>query len=164
MGNIFVISDLHFGHRNMAIRRGFSSAEEHDQHIITQWNKTVTKRDTIWILGDISMERSTEYHKLSLLKGIKKIVLGNHDMCKPSHNVELLKHVNSVCGAVTDTKKGYIFTHIPIHPNEFYRFKVNIHGHVHENTLEDNRYINVCCEVIDYTPQLLNDILKQKTE
>lgn len=30
MGNVYVISDLHFGHKYMAIRRGFKSVEDHD--------------------------------------------------------------------------------------------------------------------------------------
>ena len=159
MGNTFIISDLHFGHRNMAFHRGFQSVEEHDQHIIDCWNNVVTKGDTVWILGDISMEKATEYHKLGLLKGYKKVVLGNHDMCKPSHNVEMLKYVNAICGAVTNKSKGYILTHIPIHEFELQRFKKNIHGHVHENTISDSKYVNVSCEVINYTPQLLSDLL-----
>ena len=159
MGNKFIISDLHFGHRNMAFHRGFQSVEEHDQHIIDCWNNVVNKGDTVWVLGDISMEKATEYHKLGLLKGYKKVVLGNHDMCKTSHNTEMLKYVNAICGAVTNKGKGYILTHIPIHEFELQRFKKNIHGHVHENTINDKRYVNVSCEVVNYTPQLLSDLL-----
>ena len=143
----------------MAIHRGFQSVEEHDQHIIDCWNKVVKKGDTVWILGDISMEKATEYHKIGLLKGYKKVVLGNHDMCKPSHNAEMLKYVNAICGAVTNKSKGYILTHIPIHEFELERFRKNIHGHVHENTINDNRYVNVSCEAVNYTPVLLSDLL-----
>ena len=160
MGNIYVISDLHFGHRNMAYHRGFTSIEEHDQHIIDCWNSVAKKGDTVWILGDISRGKSSEYHKLGLLKGYKKVILGNHDLCKPTHNVELLRYVNSVGGAVTNKSKGYILTHIPIHPYELERFNVNIHGHVHTNTIDDSRYINVSCENVNYTPQLLNNLLQ----
>lgn len=148
MGNVYLISDLHFGHENMAIKRGFSSAEEQDNHIIECWNKVVNKKDVVWILGDITMERPHHYHLLDELKGFKKVVLGNHD--KPQHVPELLKYVNSVCGMIK--YKGYILTHCPIHPSEIERFGGNIHGHVHENSLEDSRYINVSCEAVDYTP------------
>lgn len=142
------ISDLHFGHLNMALKRGFQNVEEHDQHIIDRWNATVSKHDTVFILGDITMEKSQHYDKLKLLKGYKKVILGNHDM--PQHVPKLLEHVNSVSGMV---KLGlYILTHCPIHESELHRFKGNIHGHVHENTLNDSRYINVSCEAIDYTP------------
>lgn len=159
MGKLYVISDLHFGHKNMAIKRGFESVEDHDNHIISSWNSVVKKGDTIWILGDVSMEKASEYHKLYLLKGYKKVVLGNHDLCKVSHNSEMLKYVACICGAVTNKGKGYILTHIPIHPCELERFKVNIHGHVHSNTIPDHRYINVCCEAIDYKPVQLDSLL-----
>lgn len=154
MGQEFIISDLHFGHSNMALKRGFSSSEEQDQFIITQWNKVISKGDTVWILGDITMEKSKYYYLLDELKGYKKVILGNHD--KPAHIPELLKHVNSVCGMIKH--KGFILTHCPIHESELGRYNKNIHGHVHENSLEDNRYINVSCEVINYTPVLLSSL------
>jgi calcineurin-like phosphoesterase family protein len=151
----FVISDPHLGHTNMALRRGFNSAEEHDNYIISKWNGVVKKNDTVYILGDIAMENSRYYYKLALLNGIKKTILGNHE--SPQHILELLKYVNSVCSSYTE--KNCILTHIPIHPIEMSRYRKNIHGHVHENTIDDNRYVNVSCEVIDYTPQLLNNYI-----
>lgn len=154
MLEIFTISDLHFSHRNMAIKRGFQDEIEHDNFIIKQWNRVVSKKDTVWILGDITMEKATPYILLNELNGYKKVVLGNHD--KPQHVPELLKYVNSVCGMVQ--YKGFIFTHCPIHESEIHRFSKNIHGHIHENSLSDNRYINVSCEVVNYTPILINEI------
>lgn len=154
-GKVFFISDLHFGHQSMAVKRGFSSFLDHDAHIIKCWNSVVGKGDTVWVLGDISMEKAGSYQLLSILKGYKKVVLGNHD--KPQHVWELLKYVNSVCGAIK--YKDYILTHIPIHPCEVDRFKGNIHGHVHENSIDDKRYINVSCEVVNYTPILISSIL-----
>lgn len=155
MGNVFVISDLHLSHKNMAIKRGFIDEHDQDEEIIAKWNSVVTKGDTVWILGDITMERSSPYHLLSRLKGYKKVVLGNHD--KPQHVPELLKYVNSVCGMVK--YKHAIFTHCPIHNSEVSRFSLNVHGHVHENSLDDARYVNVSAEVVDYTPVLLTKIL-----
>lgn len=163
MSKVFIISDLHFSHLNMAKRRGFDSIEEHDNFIIERWNQTVKTKDVVWILGDITMEKSGPYKLLDRLNGIKKVVLGNHD--KPQHVPELLKHVNHVCS--TFTKKQFIFTHIPIHTNELdYRFKKNIHGHLHSNLVKtnneiDDRYINVSCECIDFTPVELNTIINK---
>lgn len=154
MGRVFVISDLHFGHTSMAIKRGFKDELEHDEHIITKWNNTISKRDTVWILGDITMEKKTSYYLLDRLNGFKKVVLGNHD--RPKDVPELLKYVNCVSGMVK--YKGFILTHCPIHECEIERFTKNIHGHVHENSLDDERYVNVSCEVIDYTPILISEI------
>jgi calcineurin-like phosphoesterase family protein len=148
MGNIFLISDLHFGHRNMAIKRGFKDEIEHDNFIIQKWNSVVDKKDTVWILGDITMEKATSYPLLDKLNGFKKVVLGNHD--QPQHIPALLKYVNSVCGLIK--YKGFILSHCPIHETEIERYYKNIHGHVHENSLNDDRYINVSCEAVNYTP------------
>lgn len=163
MSKIFIISDLHLSHTNMAIKRGFSTAEEHDDHIIEKWNSVVTKKDTVWILGDITMEKTSPYHLLDKLKGIKNVVLGNHDM--PQHVPKMLEHVNKVCS--TFKKKGVIFTHIPIHTQEIGRFSKNIHGHLHENKVmrteefPDDRYINVSCECVDFTPIELNTLINK---
>lgn len=154
MGNVYFISDLHFNHENMAIKRGFNNAQEMNDHIIKCWNSVVNKKDTVWILGDITMEKTQGYELLDELKGFKKVVLGNHD--RPQHVPELLKYVNSVSGMVK--YKGHILTHCPIHESETERFIKNVHGHVHENSImteliePDERYLNVSCEVINYTP------------
>lgn len=145
---IYGISDLHFGHKSMAIKRGFDSEEEHDQHIIESWNSIIKKIDTVFILGDITMEKKQGYIYLDKLRGYKKVILGNHDM--PQHIPELLKYVNSVCGMFK--YKDSILTHCPIHESEINRFKFNYHGHVHENSLPDERYVNLSAEVLNYKP------------
>jgi calcineurin-like phosphoesterase family protein len=145
----FVFSDPHFYHENMAKKRNFSSAEEMNEHIIKKWNQVVSKRDGVYLLGDITMEKK-KYEILSRLNGIINVVLGNHD--QRQHVREMLEYVNGVAGMI-DYKGKVILSHCPIHPSQLeFRYGVNIHGHVHENTLEDSRYINVSAEVIDYTP------------
>jgi len=159
MSIVRYISDPHFHHRNMAIKRGFKDENEMNDHIISEWNKVVSKKDVTLLLGDITMEKNN-YEILNRLNGIKKVILGNHD--KPQHVPELLKYVNNVsaCKYVKDKEYGnFILTHIPINPIELtYRFGINIHGHVHENTLEDKRYINVSAEVINYRPKTLREL------
>ena len=158
--SVFFISDLHFGHTNMAIKRGFSSADEMNQHIIQKWNSVINKRDMVYILGDITMEKKAGYELLSQLKGDKIVILGNHD--RGQHVPELLKYVTKVAGMV-NYKGDYILTHCPIHPSELaFRFSYNVHGHVHENTLDDPRYINVSCEAVDYTPVEFSKLIKNK--
>lgn len=170
MGRVFVISDLHLGHKSMATHhRNFNDTYYHDEHIISEWNKVVTKRDVVWILGDITMETSFHYYQLDRLIGVKKVILGNHD--KPAHIQELLRYVNLVRG--TMKYKGMWFSHVPMHPQELYG-KTNVHGHIHENHImaihpislsktKDWRYVNVSAEAVGYKPQLIDDIIiKQK--
>lgn len=155
MSNVRFISDTHFGHTNMAMKRGFKYVADHDNYIVDQWNKVVNKKDTTYILGDVTMEKAN-YEILNRLNGIKHIVLGNHD--EGQHTKHMQNYVNKIAGIIK-YKKEFILTHCPIHPCEMGRFKYNIHGHVHENSLDDKRYINVSCEVINYTPKLLNELI-----
>lgn len=55
--------------------------------------------------------------------------------------------------------KEFWLSHAPIHPNEL-RGKVNIHGHVHSATIDDDRYFNTSLENIGYKPISLQEIRK----
>lgn len=160
MGVIRFISDPHFGHNNMAIKRGFPDSHCHDENIIAQWNMVVDKRDTTWILGDVTMEKNN-YEILNRLNGIKRVILGNHDQGK--HSKFLQNYVSSIHGLTKfkDKECGtFWLSHCPVHPCELeYRVGRNIHGHVHENSLEDKRYVNVCMEVQDYIPKTLRQLI-----
>ena len=172
MSQVRFIADLHLGHVNMAVKRGFASVEEHDAHIITQWNSVVAKRDVTYILGDVTMEKKAPYALLDRLNGRKHVVMGNHD--RRQDVAALLEHVDSVAGMVQ--YKGLILTHCPIHPMELdYRFPKNIHGHIHDNqvmieqfeygyktnTIPDQRFICVSCERVDYVPRTLEELLNK---
>lgn len=169
MAQVRFIADLHFGHVNMAKKRGFATVEEHDEHIIAKWNSVVKKQDLTYILGDVTMESAKPYPLLSRLNGMKKVVLGNHDM--PSHIPELLKYVQCVSGLTR--YKGIWLSHCPVHPMELeHRVPRIIHGHIHENIVMkkvtlmgftvfkrvDRRYHGVSCEQVDYTPKTLEQL------
>lgn len=154
---IYMIGCLHLGHTNMALKRGFETVEEHDNHIIKMWNSIVKKNDVVYILGDITMEKSSPYPLLNKLNGFKKVILGNHDL--PQHIPKLLEYVNNVSGMFD--YKGCVFTHCPIHESEINRYRFNFHAHVHENSLEHPKYINVSCEAINYIPVLLSKYLNK---
>lgn len=161
-GIIRFISDPHFYHKSMARRRGFSDEHQMNEHIISKWNSVVRKKDTTYILGDITMEKN-QYSILDRLNGYKKIVLGNHDM--GNHVKHILPHVNSVAGMIKfrNRKYGNIWlTHCPVYPQELeYRVKWNIHGHIHDSyIIKDKRYINVCMEVQDYIPKTIEQLIK----
>jgi len=158
--SVFIIGCLHIGHENMAKTRGFGCSYQHDSLIFENWNNTVSKRDKVFILGDITMEKSN-YDFFERLNGYKHVVLGNHD--QPQHVPFLLKYVDKVSGPFR-YKNEYWLTHIPVHPIEFeYRVKMNIHAHIHEVELNDARYFNVDAKRIGYKPISFDDILKQNT-
>ena len=75
---VFLIADLHFGDEGI-IRyenRPFASAEEMDGQLLARWNQTVSKEDTVFVLGDFSCygeEKDREL--LSALNGRKILVM-----------------------------------------------------------------------------------------
>lgn len=164
MSRIFLCSDPHFYHESLIKHRGFNSVDEYHEMYIKNWNEKISKRDTVYILGDITMEKN-QYDILGELNGVKHIILGNHDVKNRSHLEELMKYCNKILGStkITYNDIGISLTHIPIHPIEFsYRIALNIHGHLHDVEIDDERYINICPEKIGYAPILLEDLLSNK--
>ena len=166
------IGCLHLGHDAMARRRNFDNSQEHDDHLIKTWNLVVDKRDIVYILGDVTMETPEHYYKLDLLKGTKRVVLGNHD--RPKDVTELLKYVDTVSGI--EYYKGNLLTHCPIHPNELSFCRSNIHAHIHYNDLDEvliperygrnsklsrptlYKYHNVDAHRINFRPKTLEEL------
>lgn len=164
MANKYYIGCLHLGHESMSVKRGFENSEKMFQYMKNKWNKRVNKKDVIYILGDITMEKKKFYPLLNELKGRKVFVLGNHDRRQDTE--ELMKY-GQVVGMVK--YKDIFITHCPIHPMELdYRVKHNIHSHLHEKsvlkkflglfTVKDKRYTCVSCEHVDYTPKSLEEL------
>ena len=52
---VYFTSDLHLGHENVIklCNRPFDSIEEMDEALIHNWNRKVTNRDTVYVLGDL---------------------------------------------------------------------------------------------------------------
>lgn len=157
MNEIFFISDLHFDHKNIlqfSPNRYGSNIKEHNEWLIEQWNSVVTKRDVVWVLGDacFSME-SIQFFKR--MRGQKNLVRGNHDKLSTKTYLEVF---NGVFGLVK--KNGFWLSHAPIHPLELRGCK-NIHGHVHNNPIPDERYINVCVEALNGVPISLTELVRK---
>lgn len=60
--------------------RGFASAEEMNELMLTRWNERVKKRDEVVILGDLSLGSAEETSALlERLNGHLFLIRGNHD-------------------------------------------------------------------------------------
>jgi calcineurin-like phosphoesterase family protein len=147
MSNVFFISDTHFGHANIIQygNRPFADVTEMNQEMVLRWNSAVTKRDTVYHLGDLGMGKES-LELIKHLNGRKILIIGNHDTLPMTDYIEAFSKVHAML-----TYKGYWLTHCPMHPNELFG-KKNIHGHIHNKTIDDERYINVSVEQINYTP------------
>lgn len=155
MNRVFVAADTHFSHRKVTEFRPWPTVEEHDRELVERWNATVNKRDTVWHLGDVCLGGRDKLAILASLNGIKKLVMGNHDVYPHALYAE---HFNKVYGAAE--WHDCILTHVPVHPCQLTRYRLNVHGHMHSNKVEgDDRYRCVSMEQIDYTPKLLWDVI-----
>ncbi len=168
---LFAGGDHHFRHEKIlefeSVNRPFKTIKEHDEAIIDNHNSVVNPRDTVWFFGDFCF--GAEALKIAgRLNGIKKLILGNHDLLPTA---SYLKYFNKVYGAVKF--KGYLFTHIPVHESQKYRYKGNVHGHLHSKNVNhipyykagiletpDPFYINVSLEQHNLAPVELATLIE----
>jgi len=151
----FLISDTHFGHANILTfknndgsnLRPYSSLEEMNETLISNWNSVVSSEDKIYHLGDVLFTKKWLDLILPRLNGTKVLIKGNHDNLKLSQYQQYFKDVRAY--HILDK---FLLSHIPIHPESLSKWDANIHGHLHNNTLPDDKYLNVSVERINYTP------------
>lgn len=175
--NTYFSSDPHFGHRNIVKftrddgwpLRDFSSVEEHDEYIIQKHNEIVKPNDKWYCLGDVVINKKC-LKILERLNGRKTLIAGNHDIF---NSKEYLKYFDNVRAYKHYPKHRVVFSHIPVHESQLeYRFKWNVHGHLHANIVTkknwllkkvpDCRYLNICYEHLDgYYPLSFDQILER---
>lgn len=160
--NTFYISDTHFGHNGICkfLRadgtkvRPWDDIHEMNEALIKNWNDTVKPGDKVYHLGDVVINRKF-LPIMERLNGRKCLVRGNHDHF---HLEEYAKYFYEIQGV--RVKGDFILSHIPLHPDSVGRFKANVHGHTHTNSVMDprwptkfdSRYFCVSVEQINYTP------------
>lgn len=176
MKNIFFISDTHFGHANVltftrgdgSLLREFANVDEMDETMISRWNSVVRPHDRVYHLGDVVINKKFLNKVLPRLNGRKVLVMGNHDIFG---HAAYLEHFEDIRGYKVMPAEGIVASHIPIHAGTFSnRFSINIHGHLHANnvphptfpTKNDDRYVCVCVEQINYTPISLDEIMSRR--
>ena len=156
MKKVFVISDTHFGHNNIIkyANRPWTNAWEMDEELVMLWNDTVRPTDKVYHLGDVTLGKKN-LEIIKQLNGHITLIAGNHDVYNTK---EYLKYFDNV--RACKEYSGYILTHIPVHPNQKARYKGNIHGHMHEKTMEDPWYYSACVEQINYTPIEIDAVIQ----
>ena len=148
----YYISDLHDLHSSILMfdNRKFNSVEEMHDTLISNWNKTVTNADNVYILGDVVWSKNPDdwNNLFSNLKGKKYLILGNHDVealkigkstsivPQIEHNFELITNYLEVFDP--HIQRYIIMCHYPIlaynksHTHKYLMF----HGHTHNHTME----------------------------
>lgn len=148
----YYIADLHFFHAAMNDHmdcRGFGSAEEMNEYMISRWNGKVRRNDEVVVIGDLSWGNVEETNAiLKRLNGTLYFILGNHDQILSNKKIDTchikwMKHYEEL----SDHKRKVILCHYPImFYNGQYRLDKDgnprtymLHGHVHDST--DQRLI-----------------------
>lgn len=170
----YVISDLHIGHKRICsfepVHRPFATLEEHDEEIVRRWNSVVTHEDRVYVLGDVHFRKeSAQYTRR--LNGNKILIMGNHDTYGTGTEYEEI--FSRVLGCLEYNQ--CIMTHIPVHPSQLRRYKLNLHGHLHSkeilkhplegkfpDDLVDKRYVNCSAEHFNLTPTPLKELIESR--
>lgn len=172
--NIFLMSDLHMSHLGVTkfLRddgsklRPWDNTDDMDEALIENWNKIVKPQDKVYNLGDVVINRKA-LPKLARLNGTKILIKGNHDVFRLEEYLPYFKDIRG-----SSELAGFLLTHIPVHPSQLYRWKGNIHGHLHADVVTqavtdgpwrgirqkiDPRYMCVSMEQINFTPISLDE-------
>ena len=164
MGDIFFTSDHHFDHANFLNFkddndnkiRPFDTVEEMNETMIERWNSVIKPQDKVWHLGDVTFRPNQFARIASRLHGHKRQIGGNHDDLK---NYELTRWFEKVQIWRIFKDEEFVCTHIPILPGQFrYKVKYNVHGHIHQNVIDDPQYVNICVEQTNYTPLSMEEV------
>lgn len=153
MNKIFLTADLHFGHQDIlkhAPNRPFSETEDitaHDEWLLDLWQSTVDKRDTVYILGDLTYYKSEATRRLlERLPGQKFLIEGNHDdsirayknYFKAVYQIKRMKFKPTVAPFLKEPF-NVVMCHYPLltwnHKPDGY---VMLHGHSHGKLDEYN--------------------------
>lgn len=175
---IYYTADPHFGHRNIIqyCNRPWSSVEEMNEGLVARWNAVVRPEDTVYVLGDFSMNMRDMETYTPRLNGTKVLVVGNHDKCFQLKEQQVDRYIAAGWAEVILGVMCYIIgphavncSHFPYqydHPDQSERFVDRrlpdigiplLHGHVHGHWLtrrndKGTLMINVGVDVWNYCP------------
>lgn len=182
--NLWLISDTHFGHKNIA--KFQQRPESHEVIMLSNWIDRVRDDDQILHLGDVFMGKQGNPDRwakvISRLPGKKFVIRGNHDPTDDKlFTLAGLEVVEPFIWRPAGKFEGLrvAFTHEPIgtkwSPGGFAldEWDINIHGHIHRGRFGGNNrdfdgsplpgkeYINISVEETNLSPVQLGNLIKR---
>lgn len=138
--SLYIWADTHFNHEGIIkhTSRPFETVQEMNNWLIELWNGQVRREsDLVWFLGDFGFHAPNKGGAMDLgqifwkLKGIKHLVIGNHDVKNtqvlrlPWQEVVMLKEIKH------DRRRATV-CHYPLEtwPGAW-RGNLMLHGHCH---------------------------------
>jgi calcineurin-like phosphoesterase family protein len=152
--NTFLVSDTHFGHKGVtqflkddgSKLRPWDNIEEMDEALVANWNSVVRPKDRVLHLGDVVINRRA-LPILARLNGTMELIKGNHDVFRLEEYAPYFKDIHGA-----KMFDDCILTHIPVHTNQFSRFKCNVHGHLHDKEVIGGVHVTVTESQVIKTP------------
>lgn len=163
----FFISDTHFFHANIIKFlgddgkriRNFDTIEDMHEYMIKQWNSVVKDGDYVYHLGDVTFKYDGDFNNLMhRLKGKKRLIIGNHDKI---WNPALITNFEKAMLWHGFKEWNFTAVHMPLPLQGLRDGAYCVHGHVHQNSLNNPNYINVSVEVRNYTPVNIEEIAQE---
>lgn len=162
MTDIYLVSDTHFGHKNIIdfCGRPFVGPRDMNETMIENWNSCVKPKDIVWHLGDFGFKAEDDLDDIyNQLNGTKHLLLGNHD----ENNSQVKKLPWASVGHYKRLKwegKRYILSHYPFQSwHGSNKGDIHFHGHCHGTlrTIQYNRLdVGVDCHVSQFFPVKLS--------
>ena len=144
-GTIWLYSDPHFNDDDDI--RGSLPNRPSAEEQIKMINSKVGRCDTLLLLGDVG-----DVECARALRGYKVLVMGNHDA--GARNYEEV--FDEIYGGPLLISEKIILSHEPLDID----WAFNIHGHNHVLSTARPGHLNVCSDVIGYTPMNFNQFVK----
>jgi len=167
----YLISDYHFFHNNVLgyCNRPFKNIEEMNKQLHQNWCDTISEDDICIFLGDFAFCGKAKAKEIwDSLPGRKYFIGGNHDKQHIKKNTYSELVTNDINTIVEISYQGYkiLLNHFPpkfkkeLPDGQLYMF-----GHIHNNReIKEKNCFNVSCEVIDYKPIHISEILAKIKE
>jgi calcineurin-like phosphoesterase family protein len=159
MVKTWVTADWHFGGKHhwreqyeqlSSLYSGKVTPLAFEEEIIRRHNSLVHKNDVVYVLGDACMSEDG-LGQCARMNGNLYLVAGNHDIY---HAGQYLKAGFQNVASMKIFPGLAVLTHCPVHPSELSDSwgKLNIHGHLHGDTLDNPYYVCVSLEQQNYYP------------
>lgn len=154
---IYFSSDQHFGDSRVIslMDRPFASVEDHQERLISNWNKLVQPNDTAYILGDFALTEETVPLALRM-NGKKHLIKGNYDKFDDSVYLRYFESVQDEL--ILQTEQG-IF-HLNHYPTRASDKLFALYGHIHSCFRVQRNGINVGVDAFHYRPVSLDMVIK----
>lgn len=173
---IYYIADLHLHHKNILhlCQRPFASIEQMHQTIKLNWNAVVSEQDDVYIIGDVCFKFNEEVAEyLKSLNGRKHLLIGNHDkkFLKYEKFREIFVSIDYYLTIEDENRKVVLFHYPILEWDGYFKGWYHVYGHIHNSDNFSNQLLNreefanafnAGADLIDFTPQTLNQLISRK--